>query len=310
MYYIKKTLSLAVTILFITMAAFFLFSILPGDAAMVSLGTEATEESLKALREEMGLDKNPVERYTDWIGGALKGDFGNSTYYKIPVSELISERIQVTFLLAILTLILIILFSVPAAIIAAKFKGSLADRTILALCRILMAVPGFFLGIILIFVFGLILGIMDVGGYVSPYLDFSAFLQYMLYPALAIAIPKSAMVIRFLRGNILHEKDKDYVRTARAFGASENDVMYRHVLKNAMVSTITFLGVVAAEILAGSVIIEQVFGIPGLGRLLVSSVGVRDYNVLQAIMLYIGYTVVVVNFLVDVLYHLADPTIK
>ncbi len=310
MYYIKKTLSLAVTILFITMAAFFLFSILPGDAAIVSLGTEATEEGLEALREEMGLDRNPVERYADWLGGVFKGDFGKSTYYKIPVSELISERIQITFYLAILTLILIILISVPLAIIAARFKGSTVDRIILALCQILMAVPGFFLGIILIFVFGLILGIMDVGGYVSPHLDFSAFLQYMIYPALAIAIPKSAMIIRFLRSNILHEKDKDYVRTARAFGASENNVMYRHVLKNAMVSTITFLGVVAAEILAGSVIVEQVFGIPGLGRLLVSSVGVRDYNVLQAIMLYIGCTVVVVNFLVDMLYHLADPTIK
>lgn len=310
MYYIKKMLSLAVTILFITMAAFFLFSILPGDAAIVSLGTEATEESLEALREEMGLNKNPVERYADWLGGVLKGDFGKSTYYKIPVSELISERIRVTFYLAALTLVLIMMFSLPLAIIAARFKGSLVDRVILSLCQILMAIPGFFLGIILIFVFGIVFGIMDVGGYVSPYLDFLAFLRYMIYPALAIAIPKSAMVIRFLRSNILHEKDKDYVRTARAFGASENNVMYRHVLKNAMVSTITFLGVVAAEILAGSVIVEQVFGIPGLGRLLVSSVGVRDYNVLQAIMLYIGCTVVVVNFLVDMLYHLADPTIK
>ncbi len=310
MYYIKKTLSLAVTILFITMAAFFLFSILPGDAAIVNLGTEATDENLESLREEMGLNKNAVERYADWLGGVLKGDFGESTYYRIPVSELISERIQITFYLALLALVLIILFSVPLAVIAARFKGTLADRVILAMCQVLMAVPGFFLGIILIFVFGLILGIMDVGGYISPYVSISAFLRYMIYPALAIAIPKSAMVIRFLRSSILHETNKDYVRTARAFGATENCVMYRHVLKNAMVSTITFLGVVAAEILAGSVIVEQVFGIPGLGRLLVSSVEVRDYNVLQAVMLYIGCTVVTVNFLVDMLYHLADPNIK
>lgn len=310
MYYVKKILSLTVTVILITMLAFFAFSIVPGDAAVLKLGTEASEGQLEALREEMGLNDNVAVRYVRWAKGVLSGDFGESSYYNMPVSELISEKLAITLWLSLLAIIMMIIISVPLAIFCAKHENGIADRMILTINQILMAVPSFFMGMLIILIFGLTLKLFRVGGYVSYKTDFKGFLYYLLFPAMAIALPKIAMVVKFLRSNIVKEKNKDYVRTLRAFGTPEGKILRGNVLKNALIPTITFLGLVIAEVLAGSVIVEQVFGIPGLGRLLVSSVSTRDYNVLQAIVLYIGCAVVTVNFLVDISYHLADPTVR
>ncbi len=310
MYYVKKIVSLLLTIFLITLLAFLLFSIIPGDAAIVSLGTEATSEKIEALREQMGLNDNIFVRYGRWILGVFQGDFGTSTYYKVSVSSLLSERLPVTIWLSIISTVIILVVSLPLGVLASKKEGGPVDRIILIISQTIMAIPSFFLGMMIILVFGLILKYFSVGGYISYKEDFFGFLSYMFYPALAIALPKSAMVIKFLRANILKEKKKDYAKTALAIGASEGRVLLKHVLKNSLIPTITFIGVVIAEVLAGSVIVEQVFGIPGIGRLLVFSVTVRDYNVLQAIMLYIGTAVVLVNFVVDILYHIVDPRVE
>jgi peptide/nickel transport system permease protein/oligopeptide transport system permease protein len=310
MYYVKKIASLLLTIFLITLLAFLLFSIIPGDAAIVSLGTEATSEKIEALREQMGLNDNIFVRYGRWLLGVFQGDFGTSTYYKVSVSSLLSERLPVTIWLSIISTVIILVVSLPLGVLASKKEGGLVDRIILIVSQTIMAIPSFFLGMMIILVFGLILKYFSVGGYISYKEDFFGFLSYMFYPALAIALPKSAMVIKFLRANILKEKKKDYAKTALAIGASEGRVLLKHVLKNSLIPTITFIGVVIAEVLAGSVIVEQVFGIPGIGRLLVFSVTVRDYNVLQAIMLYIGTAVVLVNFVVDILYHIVDPRVE
>jgi peptide/nickel transport system permease protein/oligopeptide transport system permease protein len=310
MYYVKKIASLLLTIFLITLLAFLLFSIIPGDAAIVSLGTEATSEKIEALREQMGLNDNIFVRYGRWILGVFQGDFGTSTYYRVSVSSLLSERLPVTIWLSIISTVIILVVSLPLGVLASKKEGGLVDRIILIISQTIMAIPSFFLGMMIILVFGLILKYFSVGGYISYKEDFFGFLSYMFYPALAIALPKSAMVIKFLRANILKEKKKDYAKTALAIGASEGRVLLKHVLKNSLIPTITFIGVVIAEVLAGSVIVEQVFGIPGIGRLLVFSVTVRDYNVLQAIMLYIGTAVVLVNFVVDILYHIVDPRVE
>jgi peptide/nickel transport system permease protein/oligopeptide transport system permease protein len=310
MYYVKKIASLLLTIFLITLLAFLLFSIIPGDAAIVSLGTEATSEKIEALREQMGLNDNIFVRYGRWLLGVFQGDFGTSTYYKVSVSSLLSERLPVTIWLSIISTVIILVVSLPLGVLASKKEGGLVDRIILIVSQTIMAIPSFFLGMMIILVFGLILKYFSVGGYISYKEDFFGFISYMFYPALAIALPKSAMVIKFLRANILKEKKKDYAKTALAIGASEGRVLLKHVLKNSLIPTITFIGVVIAEVLAGSVIVEQVFGIPGIGRLLVFSVTVRDYNVLQAIMLYIGTAVVLVNFVVDILYHIVDPRVE
>lgn len=310
MYYAKKTISLVLTIVLITVLSFFAFSIVPGDAAVLKLGTDATPDQLETLREEMGLNDNVAVRYGRWLKGVFQGDLGESSYYNVPVSELLGEKVVVTLWLSLIAIIMIIIISLPLAILASKKENGFIDRLISVTEQTLMAIPSFFLGMLIILILGLTLRIFTVGGYVSYKENFGEFIYYLIFPALAIAIPKTAMVVKFLRSNIIKEKNKDYVRTLRAFGTSERTILWKNVLKNALMPTITFLGLVIAEVLAGSVIVEQVFGVPGLGRLLVSSVQNRDYNVLQAIVLYIGTAVVLVNFIVDASYHLIDPTVK
>ncbi|MDD6102555.1 MAG: ABC transporter permease [Clostridiales bacterium] len=309
MYYVKKSVSLLATILLITMLTFLAFSIVPGDAAIVNLGTEATPEAVEALRGEMGLNDNVFVRFGRWFTGAVRGDFGLSTYYKVPVSDLISERIGISVRLAVLSLVIILFLSVPLAVLCTIKPDGIVGKIIMIINQICMSIPAFFLGMIVILVFGLWFAVFDIGGYVDVSENAYGFYSYMFYPALAIAIPKSAMVVKFLRSNIISELKKDYVNTLYMTGAGRVRVLLVHVLKNSLVPAITFLGIIAAEVMAGSVIIEQVFQIPGIGRLLVQSVGTRDYNVLQAIMLYIGTAVVTINFLVDLLYHVVDPTI-
>ena len=304
MYYVKKLLSLCATVVLITILAFFAFSIIPGDAAAIKLGTDATPEQIEALREEMGLNKNVVLRYFDWIGGVLQGDFGESSYYNIPVSELLGERITVTLLLSLISIIIIVVVSFPLAMLGARKEYGAIDRTIVIGSETMMSMPSFFVGLLIMYVFGVTLNMFTVGGYVSYKEDFAGFMHYMLFPAITIAIPKSATLIKFLRSNLIKEKNKDYVRTLRAYGTSESVILWKHVLKNAMIPTITFIGLVIVEVIAGSMIVEQVFSVPGLGRQLCASIGHRDYNFVQAIVLFLGVSVVVINFLVDLLYRL------
>ncbi len=310
MYYVKKLLSLTATVILITVLAFLAFSVIPGDAAVLKLGTDATEEQVEALREEMGLNDGVAVRYARWAKGVLSGDFGESSYYNMPTAELLGEKTVTTLWLAALAIIMIIIISVPLAIISSVRENGIVDRIIQFAGQICMAVPSFFLGVLIILVLGLTFKVFTVGGYVSYKDDFGKFIGYMIFPAMAVAVPKIAMTVKFLRSSLIKEKQKDYVRTLRACGTPEFKILAFDVLKNALIPTVTFVGLIIAEVLAGSVIVEQVFGIPGLGRLLVMSVQTRDYSVLQAIVLYIGCTVVTVNCLVDISYHLADPTVR
>lgn len=310
MYYVKKILALIATLLLVTLLSFFAFSVIPGDAALLKLGTNASPEQVEALREEMGLNDNVAVRYVKWLGRAVRGDFGKSSYFNRPVSELMSEKLPVTLLLSLIASVLIILVSIPLAVISLRRENSLFDRFVCSGSRIFMSIPAFFLGMLIILVFGFRFGAFKVGGYVSFKKDFAGFLHFMLFPAIAIALPKTAQTFIFLRSNIIKELNKDYVRTLRAAGAGRSRILLGHTLKNAMLPAMTFIGIVIAEVLAGSVIIEQVFGIPGLGRLLVQSVSTRDYNVTQAIVLYIASAVVIINFTVDMLYRVFDPTVR
>lgn len=310
-YLIKKLFTLIITLLLISFLSFTAFSVIPGDAALSKLGKDATEEQLTAMREEMGLNDPLHERYIDWLTGAVQGDFGESyRYEETTVESLLADRLPVTVLLAAISLVIILVISVPLGILCARFSGTWIDTLINQLSQIVMAIPAFFLGIILTYVFGLILHFFQPGSFVLPSEDFGASVKYLFFPALAVALPKIAMVVKFLRNSVISEMHKDYVRTARSKGNKETAVLYGHVLKNAMIPVITFLAMVIAEILAGSIVVEQVFSVPGLGRLLITSISTRDYPVVQAIVLYITAVVVIINFIVDVLYQLLDPRVK
>ena len=310
-YFIKKLFTLIMTLLFISMLTFGAFSVISGDAAVTKLGTEASPEQIEALREEMGLNKPVVERYVNWLGGAVRGDFGESYQYTgQAVSELLADRLPVTVMLAILSFLMIIILSIPLGIFSAKYSGRWPDTLINQTTQITMAIPPFFLGILLTYIFGLILKWFQPGSFVSLSEDFWGSVSYLIFPAAASALPKIAMVVKFLRNSVLSEVRKDYVRTAYSKGNNKNRALYAHVLKNALIPVITFMALVAAEILAGSIIVEQVFSVPGVGRLLISAISARDYPVVQAIVMYVTTVVIVINFIVDMLYQLADPRVR
>ncbi len=310
-YILKKFITLIITLLLISLLTFTAFSVIPGDAAAARLGTNATQEQIDALREEMGLNGPLPVRYVNWLGGVLHGDFGESYQYNdVTVASLLSDRLPVTLLLSVLALIIILVISIPLGIICARYSGKWLDTLINQLTQITMAVPAFFLGILLTYVFGLVLHWFQPGAFVQPTESFMGSVAYLIFPAVAVALPKIAMVVKFLRNSILSEVGKDYVRTAYSKGNKERRVLYVHVLRNALIPVITFIAMVIAEILAGSIIVEQVFSVPGMGRLLITSISSRDYPVVQAVVTYITAIVVTINFIVDVLYQFVDPRVK
>ena len=310
-YIIKKLITLIITLLFISLITFTAFSVIPGDAATAKLGTNATPEQVEQLREEMGLNDPLPVRYVNWLKGALQGDFGDSYQYNgVTVASLMADRLPVTAILAVMALVMILVISIPLGILCARYAGRWLDTLINQLSQITMAVPAFFLGILLTYIFGLILQWFQPGAFVDPRESFWGCVGFLVFPAITVALPKIAMVVKFLRNSILSEVSRDYVRTAYSKGNKEGRVLYVHILRNALIPVITFIAMVIAEIMAGSIIVEQVFGIPGMGRLLITAISARDYPVVQAIVTYITAIVVTVNFIVDVLYQFVDPRVK
>ena len=305
----KKIGMMLFTILLITFLVFFAFTIIPGDAASARLGLEATQEEIDALRAQMGYDKPVPVRYWNWLTAFVQGDFGTSYKYNVSVKELIAPKIPVTIWMAVLSFLMIIVVSLPIGIYTAKKNGTIIDRMITVLNQIIMAVPHFFMGIILTFVFGLILHLFTPGNYISYKTDLGGFLRYLFFPCVAIALPKIAMSIRMIKSSCLSEAKKDYTRTAYSKGNNTKQVLYKHVLKNAMFPVITLWGMTFADLLVGSIVIEQVFNIPGVGRTLLSSISFRDFQTVQAIIVIVAFVVVVSNFIVDMLYQILDPRV-
>ena len=307
---LKRLMLLVGTLLLVTVLAFVAFSVIPGDPTDSILGLNATEEQVAALRAQLGLDLPMWQRYFNWLGGFVTGDLGTSYNFDMPVAQLLAPRIGVTLTLAAMSFLLIVVISIPLGILAARYEGGVIDRALTVLNQITMSVPNFVVGICLVFLFGLVLNWFSPGGYTPPEEGVGKHLWFMLFPALAIALPKSAMTVKMLRGSILSELGADYIRTAYSKGNTRFSALWRHVLRNAMIPVVTFLATTIAEIVAGSIVIEQVFGIPGLGRMLITSIGNRDYPVLQTIIALIAVVVVLCNFLADILYRVMDPRIK
>lgn len=315
-YFAKKTLTLIITLFMISIATFFVFQIIPGDAVANMLGTEATPEREEALRQQLGLDEPVPVRYIEWIKGVAHGDFGRSYRYAenmnemMSVSRLIGDKLPVTLTLAVLSLIMTVILGFFSGIVWAGCKSRTLDAVFGIITQGAMAVPSFFLGILIIFFFGIILRLFTPGQYVSYHDSVAGFFGYLIFPAFAMAIPKSAMAARFLRNAILEQGGLDYVRTAKSKGCTDRRIMWRHILRNAIIPVITFMGTVIAEIVAGSIVVEQVFSVPGIGRLLVSSISTRDFPVVQTLILYIAVAVMVVYYIVDIIYGIVDPRMR
>lgn len=306
----KKIGIMIITMVMVSFLVFLCFRIIPTDPAVSQLGMNATPEAVEALREELGLNRPLMLQYFTWITAFVQGDMGISYSYGVPVTNLIADKLPITLTLTLMSFLIILGISIPIGVYTAKHAGKGIDRSIYIVNQITMAIPPFFLGIIMIYLFGLVLHFFVPGGFVSYETNWWGFIGYMITPAIAIALPKSAMTIKLLRNSVLEQMKLDYVRTAYSRGNDSSHVLYLHVLKNAILPVVTFLGMVLADILASSIIIEQVFGIPGLGRILLSAISNSDYPLAQAIIVCIAFCVILINFIVDMIYLWIDPRLR
>lgn len=309
-YIIKKIIGLIITLLIVSMLAFLAFEVIPGDPARTILGTEATESKVQALREEMGLNRPLPERYAHWVKDFLAGDMGSSYFYQIQVREMIGDKLPITVAMTVLAFCFTLLLSVPVSILSVRYENHFFDRMFLILNQVTMSIPPFFIGIIFTVIFGLAFRWFTPGGYVSYTEGMAGFLGYLILPSLAIALPKAAMTTKMLRNSLISEMHQDYVRTAYSRGNSPWRVLLCHAFRNGIVPVVTFLGMAVADMIANSIVIEHVFGIPGIGRTLISSISKRDYPVVEAVIILIAVVTLVMNTLVDLLYHKLDKRIE
>jgi ABC-type dipeptide/oligopeptide/nickel transport system permease component len=295
----------------VSIICFLVFSVIRGDPASALGGIWVTPEQLANMRAAMGLDSNVFVRYGNWLSAFIAGQPGNSLSFRgESVGVLISQRIPASLTLALLSFFLVLLISILLSLLTIKSKGSLLDRIVNLLTAAGISTPGFFLGLLFIFIFGFTFRFFIPGEYIDYRESFAGFLGCLFFPALAIAIPNTAVMVKFLRSSLFHELQSDYVRTAKSKGAVAFYILRRHILKNAIIPSIAVLGMVVADVLSGSVIIEQVFSIPGIGRLLIAAITSRDYSLIQALMVYIAFIVVAANALADMFIIIIDPRIR
>jgi len=310
-YIVKKILIAFITLFLVSILCFLIFSVIRGDPASAVGGIDITAEQLRILREDMGLDRSIFTRYFEWLINFISGNPGTSFYFRgTPIADLISQRLPVTLILSLMSLVLIIIISFSVSLLTVKKEGGITDSVINFLTAAGLSTPGFFLGLLFIFIFGFTFKLFIPGDYIDYSENFAGFIGCLIPASFAIAIPNSAILIKFLRSSLYNELQSDYVRTARSKGASWLYIMRRHVFKNACLPSVTMLGMIIAEIFSGSIIIEQVFSIQGIGRLLIAAVSSRDYPLIQAIMVYIAFLTVCANTLADIVNMIIDPRIK
>lgn len=307
---LRRFLALCATLAATALIVFVVLEILPGDPAAVMMGLNATPEQVAAIRSEYGLDRPVVERFFGWIGGLLTGDLGNSYTYRVPISGLIAERAQVTVPLAMMAVSLAAMIGIPLGVIAAARANTRTDAAVMALSQIGLAVPNFWFGILLVLLFSVTLGWFPSGGFPGWNAGFLAGISALILPSFALALPQSAVLARITRSSVLEALQEDFVRTARAKGLTWRQTLRRHVVRNAMTPVVTILGLQFSVLMAGAIIIENVFSLPGLGRLMFQAIAQHDIIVVKDLVVLFAGVVVTMNFLVDVTYGLIDPRLR
>ena len=312
----KRVLTLLATLLATSVIVFAVLEVLPGNAAQVLMGPDADPAAVAAKATELGLDQPVLSRYAAWIGGLLRGDMGLSYTYGSPVSELIAERLALTIPLAVLAMLLTTAIALLVGVYAASRHNGPGDVGLMTLAQIGIAIPNFWFAILLILLFSVKLQWFSAGGFDGWYFDDGVWrglwdgLRALILPAIALAVVQAAILARFTRSAVLEVLREDFVRTARAKGLSHRATLWGHVLRNAMIPVITVMGLQFAELLAGTIVVENVFYLPGLGRLIFQSIANRDVIVVRNCVMLLAAMVVVVNFVVDVLYAVIDPRVK
>lgn len=307
---LKRLTTLLLTLWVASIVVFLVMEILPGDPALIILGINAEETTLQALRAEMGLDQPAVTRYLAWLGGLLAGDLGESYTYSVPVSRLILDRLAVSLPLALIAISLSTMIAIPLGVLAAARRGRLSDWGVMGFSQLGVAIPNFWFALLLIMLFSVQFGWLPAGGFSGWDRGFWPALRSLTLPAIALALPQAAILARVTRSSVLETLGEDYVRTARAKGLSRTATLWRHVLRNALIPVVTIMGLQFSFLLAGTIIIENVFYLPGLGRLILQSIENRDLIVVRDLVVLLAGIVILINFLVDLLYALIDPRLR
>lgn len=307
---IKRVLISIIVVFLVSVFAFSLMHILPGDPARLTLGEEASQEDVDALRKELNLDKPVLEQYFIWIGGVFRGDFGRSIQYHRPVLDIMLERLPRTVAIGLPTLVISVIVGLAFGIISAVRRGKVIDQIITFLATIGMGTPVFWLGILGIYLFSMKLGILPIQGFTSPTEDFAKYVHQAILPVFCLSTHQVASISRQTRTNMLDVINQDYIRTARANGIKTSSIIFKHALRNALIPIVTVIAMQVRVVIGGSLIVEQVFNIAGIGQLLQTAVGNRDYLIVQGAVLVISLVTVGCNLLVDILYGVVDPRIR
>jgi len=307
---LRRIAGLVITLLIVSVLVFTVMDLLPGDPASIMLGTSASPDTLAALQTELGLDRPLPVRYLAWLGGVLHGDLGQSYTYGVPVAGLIAERLAVTLPLALLAIVISLVVAIPLGVQAARNHNGVLDITIGLFSYIGIAIPAFWFGLLLILLFATNLGWLPAGGFPGWSGGLFAGLQALLLPAFALALPQAAVLTRVTRSAVLEVLGEDFIRTARAKGLGEGAALWRHALPAALVPVVTVLGLQFTFLVAGAVLVENVFNLPGLGRLAYQALSQRDVVVMQDAVLLFAALVITMNFVVDIAYLLIDPRLR
>ena len=306
----RRVVSLAVSLLVASVVIFLALEVVPGDPAAYMLGINAQEDTLAALRAELGLDQSRVERYLSWVGGMVQGDFGTSYTYRTPVAEMIGDRLWVSLPLAIYALVLSTLIAFPAGIWAASKRGSVVDWGVMGVTQLGVAIPNFWFAMLMVLVFAINLQWFSAGGFAGWENGLFAGLKSLTLPAVALALPQASILARVMRSALLDTLGEDFIRTARAKGLTRGQALRRHAVRNAMIPVLTIIGLQFSFLLAGVIIIENVFFLPGLGRLVFQAISARDLIVVESVVMFLVFAVVMVNFVVDLTYAWVDPRLR
>ena len=290
---------------------FFIIHLIPGNPAAMMLGPEATPEEIDAFSRSMGLDRPIPIQFVEWISNVIRGDFGTSLFFQEQqVTKVVFEHFKVTLTLTVLGVILAIILGIITGVIAAINHNNILDRIIMIITSAGVSIPNFWLGLMLVLFFAIRLSILPPAGFKPLSAGLGESLRYLILPAITLAFGQTSLIARMTRSNMLEVLRSDYVRTARSKGLSELMVNYKHALKNVLIPVITIVGLSFANLMGGAVVTEQIFNIPGVGRLLIKSVFTRDYPVIEGIVLYIAAMWVIINLVTDVLYVIIDPRIE
>ena len=309
-YVTKRLGSLCLSLIVASLVIFACIEIVPGDSASFMLGINAQPDTIQALRVELGLDQSLAQRYQGWVGGLLGGDMGTSYTYRTPVSDIVSDRLQVSLPLALYALTLTVVVAFPVGILAAARRGSGTDITVMGMTQLGVAIPNFWFAILMVILFAINLRWFSAGGF--PGWDAGIFpaMKALTLPAIALALPQASILARVMRSSLLDTLSEDYMRTARAKGLTRRQVLWRHALRNAMIPVLTIIGLQFSFLLAGAIIIENVFFLPGLGRLVFQAITQRDLIVVESVVMLLVFAVILVNFLVDIAYAWVDPRLR